>query len=106
MVLMAMEIRLPDKCSVGMHELVGIVKNGQRVQASAWVHGQLAKGWHHAIFNEEMMNVGLLAARDSTSELTIISDRKEPIKLALTLQMYAKPSILTNFLNSCTNSHS
>ena len=76
----------------------------KRVQAGAWIHGQLAKGCQYAIFNEEMMNVGLLAVRDRTSELTIISDRKEPIKLAVTLQMYAHPSILTDLLNSCTNS--
>jgi len=65
--------KLPDKCSISMHnKFVGDVKNGERVQVGAWVHGQLARvGMFHAVFDEETMNVGLLTATNCTSELTV-----------------------------------
>jgi len=73
-----------------MHnEFVGGVKNGKRVQVGAWIHGQLARiGLFHAVLDEETMNLGLLTARNCTSQLIVgISDRKEPVKLAFPLQV-------------------
>jgi len=56
-----------------MHnEFVGVVKNRKRVQVEAWIHGQLARiGMFHAVLDEETMNVGLLTARNCTSQLTV-----------------------------------
>jgi len=56
-----------------MHnEFVGGVKNGKKVQVGAWIHGQLARiGMFHAVLDEETMNVGLLTARNCTSQLTV-----------------------------------
>jgi len=65
--------KLPDECSISMHnEFVGGVENGERVQVGACIHRQLARvGMFHAILDEETMDVGLLTARNCTSELTI-----------------------------------
>jgi len=54
-----------------MHnEFAGGVKNGKRVQVGAWIHWQLARiGMYHAILDEETMNLGLLTARNCTSQL-------------------------------------
>jgi len=43
--------KLPDMCRISMHnEFVGGVRDGERVQVGAWVHGQLARvGMFHAV---------------------------------------------------------
>jgi len=54
------------------NKFVGGVKNGKRVQVGAWIYGQLARiGMFHAVLDEETMNLGLLTARNCTSELTV-----------------------------------
>jgi len=65
--------KFPDECSICMrNEFVGGVKNGKRVQVGAWIYGQLARiGMFHAVLDEETMNLGLLTARNCTSELTV-----------------------------------
>ena len=78
--------------------------DGGDVQVGAWIHWQLVGVCvFHSILDKETMNVGLLAARNSTSELTVrIPDRKKTVTFSFTLQI--SPSILTNFSNYCTNS--